>query len=231
MAAITNFVCWRNESRDSIPCNWNTWRYLLICCYCRRGRRVNRFCQIKERLLFFRISTEPPKHLLDQYICGHTHHWSQLVYSSASARWTASLFRLDALISNHNWLVSLQILHKPLKCYSKFVADNILKYFFFFFFFFWKKKKKRLDISHWLSVIFTKYQPLFCWKREYFKWSSAAILNGALTPVLLNRLRCHTYFQFSANQITWSSLLIQIHILNDKQCRSRSVGFFRSQLI
>ena len=26
-------------------------------------------------------------------------------------------------------------------------------------------------------------------------------------------------------------LWIQIHILNDKQCRSRSVGFFRSQLI
>ena len=35
----------------------------------------------------------------------------------------------------------------------------------------------------------------------------------------------------SPNQITWSRLLIQIHILNDKQCRSRSVGFFRSQLI
>ena len=30
----------------------------------------------------------------------------------------------------------------------------------------------------------------------------------------------------------WGSrLLIQIHILNDKQCKSRSVGFFRSQLI
>ena len=34
-----------------------------------------------------------------------------------------------------------------------------------------------------------------------------------------------------ANWIAWSRLLIQIHILNDKQCRSRSVGFFRSQLI
>ena len=52
-----------------------------------------------------------------------------------------------------------------------------------------------------------------------------------LTLVLLNKLRCHAYFQFSANQVTWSSLLIQIHILNGKQCRSRSVGFFRSQLI
>ena len=36
---------------------------------------------------------------------------------------------------------------------------------------------------------------------------------------------------FSANQITWSILLIKIHILIGKQCRSRSVGFFRSQLI
>ena len=35
----------------------------------------------------------------------------------------------------------------------------------------------------------------------------------------------------SANQIPWSRLLIQIHIQNGKQSRSRSVGFFRSQLI
>ena len=35
----------------------------------------------------------------------------------------------------------------------------------------------------------------------------------------------------SANQITWSRLLIKIHTLNDKQRRSKSVGFFRSQLI
>ena len=35
----------------------------------------------------------------------------------------------------------------------------------------------------------------------------------------------------SANQITWSKLLTQIHIPNDKQCRSRSVGFSRNQLI
>ena len=49
--------------------------------------------------------------------------------------------------------------------------------------------------------------------------------------VLLNKLRCHTHFKFSANQITWSRLLIQNLILNGKQCRSRSVGIFRSQLI
>ena len=29
----------------------------------------------------------------------------------------------------------------------------------------------------------------------------------------------------------WSRFLIQVHIHNNKQCRSRSVGFFRSQLI
>ena len=33
------------------------------------------------------------------------------------------------------------------------------------------------------------------------------------------------------NQIVWSRLLMQIQILNDKQYISRSVGFFRSQLI
>ena len=47
-----------------------------------------------------------------------------------------------------------------------------------------------------------------------------------LTLVMLNELRCHAHFQFSANQITWSRLLIQYHILNGKQCRSRSVGFW-----
>ena len=31
--------------------------------------------------------------------------------------------------------------------------------------------------------------------------------------------------------MTWSRLLLWIHILNGKQCRSRSVGFWRSQLI
>ena len=46
------------------------------------------------------------------------------------------------------------------------------------------------------------------------------------TLVLLNKLRCHTHFWLSANQITWSRVLIQIHILEDKQLRSRSVGFF-----
>ena len=48
---------------------------------------------------------------------------------------------------------------------------------------------------------------------------------------MLNKLRCHAPFLFEANQITWSRLFIHIHILNCKQCRFRSVGFWRSQLI
>ena len=48
---------------------------------------------------------------------------------------------------------------------------------------------------------------------------------------MLNKLRFRANFQFSTNQITWSRLLKWILILNDKQCRSRSVGFFRSKLI
>ena len=52
-----------------------------------------------------------------------------------------------------------------------------------------------------------------------------------LTLALLNTLRCHAHFSFKANQITWSGFLTEIHIFNVKECRSRSVGFFRSQLI
>ena len=48
---------------------------------------------------------------------------------------------------------------------------------------------------------------------------------------MLHKLICHTYFELTANQITWSRLLRQIHILNAKQCGSISVGFSRSQLI
>ena len=85
MAAIANIVGWRHKSRDSTPCNWNTLRYLLFCCHFRHGRRVNTLCKITERLLFFRISTKPPRHLLDH----HTALVTSVVYSSASARRTA----------------------------------------------------------------------------------------------------------------------------------------------
>ena len=49
------------------------------------------------------------------------------------------------------------------------------------------------------------------------------------TLVMQNKLRCHAHIEIPANQITWSKLLKQIHIL--RQWRSRSVGFSRSQLI
>ena len=45
------------------------------------------------------------------------------------------------------------------------------------------------------------------------------------------KIMMHAGFYFSANHITGSRLVMQNHILIDKQCRSRSVGFFRSQLI
>ena len=48
------------------------------------------------------------------------------------------------------------------------------------------------------------------------------ILKMLLIHVMLNKLRCQAYFIFSANQITWYKLLIQIHILIDKQCRSET---------
>ena len=45
-----------------------------------------------------------------------------------------------------------------------------------------------------------------------------------LILVMLNKLRCHPLLIFS-------HYLTQIHARNDKQCRSRSFGFFRSKLI
>ena len=50
------------------------------------------------------------------------------------------------------------------------------------------------------------------------------LLYSALTLVMLIKLRSHAFFKFSANQITWFRWLISFHILNGKQCRSRSVG-------
>ena len=34
-----------------------------------------------------------------------------------------------------------------------------------------------------------------------------------LTLAMVNKLRCHAHFLFLANHITWSRLLIQIHLL------------------
>ena len=73
----------------------------------------------------------------------------------------------------------------------------------------------------------------FCWKMhltwscEYSWYTSgkhAYIILTCLTLVMLNKLRCHAHFYFLANQIIWSGFLIEIHIFNNKQCRSRSTG-------
>ena len=59
---------------------------------------VSIVCQITERLLYFRISIETPKRLLDHHnFWSHTSLITSVVYSSASPG-TASQFPLDALI-------------------------------------------------------------------------------------------------------------------------------------
>ena len=57
------------------------------------------------------------------------------------------------------------------------------------------------------------------------------VISSKFNPSHLNKLRYHVHFLFLANRITWPRLLIQIQIYNGKQCRSKSVGFWRSQLI
>ena len=61
-----------------------------------------------------------------------------------------------------------------------------------------------------------------CIDTDQLVWSFSVYI-FALGWLFINP--CHAHFQFSANQITLSRLLILVHILNDKQCRSRLVGF------
>ena len=94
-----------------------------------------------------------------------------------------------------------------------------------------------------IGLLSTPFQKGICVQRSDFYRKSSSKLSTfyrksenlpsvfPLTLVMLNKLRCHTHFKFSANQIIWSRLLILIHILNDKCCRSRSVGFWRNQMI
>ena len=63
---------------------------------------------------------------------------------------------------------------------------------------------------------------LACWEN---------ISADILTLILLNNLISHTHFWLSAKKITQYNVFIQIHKMNDKQCRSWSDGFFRSHLI
>ena len=70
----------------------------------------------------------------------------------------------------------------------------------------WSEKMVKLKTNH----------KNFFYQKQWQLWQCIFLLN----LVLLNKLRCHTHFYFSANQITWSRL-IQIHKVNDKQWRSR----------
>ena len=68
----------------------------------------------------------------------------------------------------------------------------------------------------------------FLFLHKYTLYYSSAASHNIMLVVFINPcpaeyIKSHAHFQFSVNQITWSRLLIHIHILNDKQCRSRSL--------
>ena len=84
------------------------------------------------------------------------------------------------------------------------------------------------ELDHtWYSKTDTQVAALLFGSQKLRRRARTGRSNINLTLVMLNKLRCHTHFQFSANQITCARLLIKNHILNDKQGRSRSVGFWR----
>ena len=118
MAAIANFVGWRHKSRDSTPCNWNTWRYWLFCCYYRHGRRVNSLPNHGTLNIF------QDKHQTTQAFVGAVHFWSEtslvtsVVYSSAYARQSAP--RFWELLRRSRWTH----LHIYLKICSFCICDS-----------------------------------------------------------------------------------------------------------
>ena len=60
--------------------------------------------------------------------------------------------------------------------------------------------------------------------RKIYIW--ALILSGVMIIIMLNKFDAlPTSNSLTANPIAWFRYLIQIHILNDKWCQSRSVGF------
>ena len=86
------------------------------------------------------------------------------------------------------------------------------------------------EVSHrtvWLRRLIWIFVGRTCSKVRYLTlWLICSYY--LLTLVMLNKLRCYAFFKFSANQITWFRWLISFHILNGKQCRSRSVGFLEA---
>ena len=63
------------------------------------------------------------------------------------------------------------------------------------------------------------------YSRSIHKWSNVSV---NLTIVMLNKFHTILIFRQSDHLI---QIMDKNDILNNKQCRSRSVGFFRSQLI
>ena len=82
------------------------------------------------------------------------------------------------------------------------------------------------DLALWLTPSVSNYPCLEHGLKDVRR--SAVIRVILLTLVMLHKLRCHAHFKLSANQTTWSRLLIQIYMLNGKQCRSRSFGFWEA---
>ena len=78
----------------------------------------------------------------------------------------------------------------------------------------WLTSKLRFYLIPWINMVIH----LLSACAGYLAVSAMLLL----TLVLLNILRSHAHFWFSADHITWSGLLLYIHILNGKQCRSRS---------
>ena len=102
------------------------------------------------------------------------------------------------------------------------------------------------DIKTWTLTQTTTVQHSLKWIHWYIQVDDEPLLTyftdtsrmtdlykkSVLNPCPAEQIKmsCGAHFWFSANQITWFGLLLWLHILNDKQCKSRSVAFFRSTL-
>ena len=71
-------------------------------------------------------------------------------------------------------------------------------------------KKWQIELHQYLIWIKVDKVPKLKkkWANKPFLPNCQILMLQLLTLVLLNKLRCHAHFQFTANQITWSWLLI-----------------------
>ena len=77
-----------------------------------------------------------------------------------------------------------------------------------------RRRGLRITYDYVVEYILSKSfkNPFMHYKVQSLTQTSQAIV---LRLALLNKLRCYSHFQFLANEITLSRLLIQIHILNE----------------